>query len=124
MANTKGLDGVRTTSMPCCPWSCSVESLSKTAPHHAAKLSHLQSVLPKADRKIIAEINKFVREIYGQRDLGLNIYDLQAQDPDDLVAVAWSDAALAKPGRPLQYRRHADRLCPSPKWSRKDNVAM
>ena len=67
----------------------------QTAPHHAAKLSHLQSVLPKADRKIIAEINKFVREIYGQRDLGLNIYDLQAQGPDDLVAVAWSDAALA-----------------------------
>ena len=67
----------------------------QTAPHHAAKLSHLQSILPKADRKIIAEVNKFVREIFGQKDIGLNIYDLQAQDPDDLVAVAWSDAALA-----------------------------
>ena len=67
----------------------------QTGPHHAAKLSHLQSLLPKADRQIIAEINKFVRELYGQRDIGLNIYDLQAEDPNDLVAVAWSDAALA-----------------------------
>ena len=36
-----------------------------------------------------------MRELYGQRDIGLNIYDLQAEDPNDLVAVAWSDAALA-----------------------------
>ena len=37
-----------------------------------------------------------MRELYGQRDIiGFNIYDLKAEDPNDLVAVAWSDAALA-----------------------------
>ena len=67
----------------------------QTAPHHAAKLSHLQSLLPKADRGIIQDINKFVREIYGQRELGLNIYNLNASKDDDLVVIGWSDAALA-----------------------------
>ena len=67
----------------------------QTAPHHAAKLSHLQSLLPKADRGIIADINKFVREIYGQRDVGLHTYNLRADRDEDLIAVGWSDAALA-----------------------------
>ena len=30
----------------------------QTAPHHAAKLSHLQSLLPKGDRSTLKEVNK------------------------------------------------------------------
>eukprot|EP00435_Cladocopium_sp_Y103_P003900 s7331_g1.t1 len=67
----------------------------QTAPHHAAKLSHLQSLLPKGDRDTLKEINKFVRELYGQRDVTLEMHDLQAECDEDLVAVGWSDAALA-----------------------------
>lgn len=66
----------------------------QTAPHHAAKLSHLQSLLPRGDRGTIDEINRFVREIYGQKEIGLRIHQLAAEDDDDLVAVAWSDASL------------------------------
>ena len=36
----------------------------QTAPHHAAKLSHLQSILPKGEREVLKEINKFTRELY------------------------------------------------------------
>ena len=67
----------------------------QTAPHHAAKLSHLQSLLPKGDRSTLKEVNKFVRELYGQRDVTLEMHDLQADCDADLVAVGWSDAALA-----------------------------
>ena len=67
----------------------------QTAPHHAAKLSHLQSLLPHGDRGTIDEVNRFVREIYGQKEIGLRIHQLAAEQDDDLVAVAWSDASLA-----------------------------
>ena len=38
-------------------WRC-----YQTGPH-AAKLSHLQSMLPRGDRNILKDINKFVREL-------------------------------------------------------------
>ena len=63
--------------------------------HHAAKLSHLQSILPKGEREVLKEINKFTRELYGQRNVTLEIHNLYAEKDEDVVAVAWSDAALA-----------------------------
>ena len=67
----------------------------QTAPHHAAKLSHLQSILPKGEREVLKEINKFTRELYGQRNVTLEMHNLHAEQDNDIVAVAWSDAALA-----------------------------
>ena len=67
----------------------------QTAPHHAAKLSHLQSILPKGEREVLKEINKFTRELYGQRNVTLEMHNLYAEKDEDVVAVAWSDAALA-----------------------------
>ncbi|CAJ1435004.1 unnamed protein product [Effrenium voratum] len=45
----------------------------QSGPQHAAKLSHLQSVLPKGDSTVLGEINKLVREVYGQKDSGSSI---------------------------------------------------
>ena len=67
----------------------------QTAPHHAAKLSHLQSSLPRGDRETLREINRFTRELYSQKDVHLQTFDLGAENDDDIVAVGWSDAALA-----------------------------
>ena len=67
----------------------------QTAPHHSAKLSHLQSLLPRGDKSTIDEINRFVREIYGQKQIGLQIHQLAAEKIEDLVVVGWSDASLA-----------------------------
>eukprot|EP00435_Cladocopium_sp_Y103_P024092 s1073_g5.t2 len=67
----------------------------QTAPQHAAKLSHLQSLLPRGDRSTLKDINKFVREIYHQKDEKISVYDLKAEYDSDIIAVGWSDAALA-----------------------------
>lgn len=67
----------------------------QTGPHHAAKLSHLQSMLPRGSAEVINDINKFVRELHGQRDLGLKIHQLAATSDEDLAVVAWCDASLA-----------------------------
>eukprot|EP00435_Cladocopium_sp_Y103_P011911 s1821_g3.t1 len=67
----------------------------QTAPQHAAKLGYYQSMLTKGDRSMLEGINKMVREVHAQKDLGMHIYQLNAEKDDDLVLVAWSDAALA-----------------------------
>ena len=67
----------------------------QTGPAHAARLSHLQSLLPKADRNIITDINKFARELYHQRTIGLDMVNLKAEKDEDRVVIGWSDAALA-----------------------------
>ena len=67
----------------------------QTGPQHAAKLGHLQSIISKGDRSTIAEVNKLVREVHAQRDVGLVIHQLCAERDEDLVLVGWSDAALA-----------------------------
>lgn len=41
----------------------------QTGPQHAAKLTHLQSLLSKADRSIIPEVNRLVREVHDRRRL-------------------------------------------------------
>ena len=67
----------------------------QTGPQHAAKLSHLQSLLPKGDRNTLKDVNKFVREIYNLKNEKVTVYDLKTQTDDDIMAVGWSDAALA-----------------------------
>ena len=71
-------------------WRC-----YQTGPQHCSKLSHLQSLLPRGDRSTLKDINKFVRELYNQKDEKISVYDLKAQADEDIVAVGWSDAALA-----------------------------
>eukprot|EP00435_Cladocopium_sp_Y103_P036725 s1261_g9.t1 len=71
-------------------WRC-----YQTAPQHAAKLSHLQSLLPRGDRTTLKDVNKFVREIYHLKDEKVSVYDLKAENDSDIIAVGWSDAALA-----------------------------
>lgn len=39
--------------------------------------------------------NKFVREIYHLKDEKISVYDLKAEDDSDIIAVGWSDAAIA-----------------------------
>lgn len=39
--------------------------------------------------------NKFVREIYHLKDEKISVYDLKAEDDADIIAVGWSDAAIA-----------------------------
>ena len=36
----------------------------QSGPQRAAKLSHLQSVLPRGDSTVLGEINKLVRKVY------------------------------------------------------------
>ena len=67
----------------------------QTAPQHAAKLGYFQSMLTKGDRSMLEGINKMVREVHAQKELGLHVYQLNAERDSDLVLVAWSDAALA-----------------------------
>eukprot|EP00435_Cladocopium_sp_Y103_P068282 s815_g31.t1 len=67
----------------------------QTGFQHAAKLGHFQSLLTKGDRSMIEGINKMVREVHAQKDLGLYVYQLGAERDEDLTLVAWSDAALA-----------------------------
>ena len=71
-------------------WRC-----YQSGPQHSSKLSHLQSMLPKGDRNTLKDINRFVKEIYSQKELGVTVYDLKATSDEDIVAVGWSDAALA-----------------------------
>lgn len=74
------------------PGRCTVEELS---PQHAAKLSHRHSPLPRGDRTTLKDNNKFVREIYHLKDEKISVYDLKAEDDSDIIAVGWSDAAIA-----------------------------
>ena len=62
---------------------------------HSAKLSHLQSALPRGDRQALKDINKFVRELYHLKDEKVIVYDFKAQYDEDIVAVGCSGAALA-----------------------------
>ena len=52
-------------------WRC-----YQTGPQHCSKLSHLQSLLPRGDRSTLKDINKFVRELYNQKDEKISVYDL------------------------------------------------
>ena len=80
--------------MPCYPGRRSVAGLSNWTSTRS-KVGHLQSLLSKADRSIIPEVNRLVREVRGQKEVGMTVHQLCAESDDDLALVAWSDAALA-----------------------------
>ena len=68
--------------------------VTQSAPHHAAKLSYLQSFLATKDCKGIEMTNKLVREVHAGRHLSVNVHQLDCA-PEKLVVVGWSDAAVA-----------------------------
>ena len=68
--------------------------VTQSAPHHAAKLSYLQSFLATKDCKAIEMTNKLVREVHAGRHLSVNVHQLDCA-PEKLVVVGWSDAAVA-----------------------------
>ena len=71
--------------------------VSQTAPQHASRLSLLQSQLPcsKHSKEILHQINKLVREVCAQKHLSVRVQQLEAVKDEDLVMIAWTDAAVA-----------------------------
>ncbi|CAE6950806.1 RE1 [Symbiodinium sp. CCMP2592] len=67
----------------------------QSAPHHAAKLNYLQSMIASKDSSIVEQVNKLVREVYASRSVSVQVQSLGATQPDQLCLVAWSDASLA-----------------------------
>ena len=68
--------------------------VQQTAPQHAAKLSMLQSLLPRGGKDVLTAINKLCREIYAQRHLSVATLHLGHDSPEELVFVCWTDAAV------------------------------
>ena len=68
--------------------------VTQSAPHHAAKLSYLQSFLATKDYKAIDLTNKLIREVHASRHLSVGVHQLDAP-AESLVMVGWSDAAVA-----------------------------
>ena len=62
------------------------------------------------DSTVLGEINKLVREVYGQKDTTLRIFNMNAKKEDDLVVVGWSDAARQLSGPGVNGMCHASML--------------
>eukprot|EP00439_Symbiodinium_sp_Y106_P014973 s9774_g2.t1 len=72
--------------------------VTQTAPHHAAKLSMLQSMLSTRDHNLIEQVNKLVREIHSARHISIKVQNLGTK-AEELSFIGFSDAALAnRPG--------------------------
>ena len=67
----------------------------QSAPHHAAKLNYLQSLVASQDSSIVEQINKLVREVFAARTLSVQVQSLGTESPEDLCMIGWSDASLA-----------------------------
>ena len=73
--------------------------VTQSAPHHAAKLSLLQSSLSTREPQLIEQVNKLVREIHASRFISVKVQQLNPTKPEDLCFLGFSDAALAnRPG--------------------------
>ena len=68
--------------------------VTQSAPHHAAKLSYLQSFLATKDHKAIELTNKLVREVHSSRHLSVGVHQLDFP-AEGLVMIGWADAAVA-----------------------------
>lgn len=66
----------------------------QTGPHHAARLSLLQSQLSTPTKTTLREANKLVREVYNHRHLAPRYQKIDVDNPMDVTFVAWSDAAV------------------------------
>ena len=67
----------------------------QSAPHHAAKLNYLQSLIASQDSSIVEQVNKLVREVFAARSLSVQVQALGTDNPEDLCMIGWSDASLA-----------------------------
>ena len=69
--------------------------VTQSGPQHAAKLSFLQSFLATRHFSAVEQINKLVREIYSARHISVRVQQLGEQQPEKMMMIGWSDAALA-----------------------------
>ena len=66
----------------------------QTGLQHASRLSMLQSEMASATVSTLRMANKLCREIYASRHISVKINHLEVRNPEEVVFVAWSDAAL------------------------------
>ena len=66
----------------------------QTAPQHSAKVSMLQSALPRGGKDVLHQINKLCREVHHQRFLSVSTRQLGASSVDDIGFVCFTDAAV------------------------------
>ena len=64
----------------------------QTAPHHASKLSWLQSALPHGSKDILHQVNKLCREVWAHRQLSVCTHRLGPLQ--ELSFICWTDAAV------------------------------
>ena len=69
--------------------------VTQSGPHHAAKLSYLQSFVATRHHSAIDQVNKLVREIYSSRHVSVRVQQLDCEHPERMVMVGYSDASLA-----------------------------
>ena len=65
-----------------------------TAPQLMVQLSMLQSLVTKATVRTLKQANKLVREAYHGRFLHMKVTDLDGVSPEEVLFVAWADAAV------------------------------
>ena len=66
----------------------------QSAPHHSAKISLLQSSLPRGNKEVLQQINKICREMYQQRFLSASVKQLGAEKDEDVAFACFTDAAV------------------------------
>eukprot|EP00439_Symbiodinium_sp_Y106_P039379 s882_g4.t2 len=67
---------------------------SQTAPQHSAKVSYLLSLLATKKADVVDQVNKLVREVHASKHVSARVQQLNC-DPERLMFVGWSDAAVA-----------------------------
>lgn len=66
----------------------------QSGPQHLAKLSYLQSALPRGGKDVLQQINKLCREVHAQRFLSVATKQLGAERDDQIGFACWTDAAV------------------------------
>ena len=66
----------------------------QSGPQHSAKLSWLQSALPRGSKDILHQINKLCRECHAQRFQSIAIKNLGIRRDGDVGFACWTDAAV------------------------------
>ena len=66
----------------------------QSGPQHLAKLSWLQSALPRGGKDVLQQINKLCREVYSQRFVSVATKQLGADQDEQIGFACWTDAAV------------------------------
>ena len=66
----------------------------QTGPQHMAKLSYLQSALPRGNKETLQQVNKLCREVHSQRFLSVGVKQIGANKDDEIGFVCFTDAAV------------------------------